>query len=373
MARLTAEQPASTRNIVTDFLMLLELKSDPTADKRPVSTLTFDWIYTLFALLLTLGLWLDIWSHSVYGPDQGVFNEFHMLFYGSMVTMAGLLLFMHFKSLKQGIAWRHSLPKGYGMAAFGVMIFGGSGAFDLVGHAMFGFETGMEALFSPSHIGLFMGWFIIGSGAFNAAMARRNDETLSLIQILPMMIGAASMLSCLTTVILHFGVLGDDHYATQLFREGRELMGHLLVVPGLYVQTALISTMILWLAGKFRLPFGAFTLLYFLYMGFMFIFSRDTYSIVIMLIAGLLTDILFRLLRPNIENKVTFRVFGFVAPFIMWTVYYSFFIITGINGGVWFTPYVWMGTIFHAGVIGFFAALLMTTERSASTIKGKNS
>jgi hypothetical protein len=44
----------------------------------------------------------------------------------------------------------------------------------------------------------------------------------------------------------------------------------------------------------------------------------------------------------------------------MWTVYYVFFIVTGIGGGIWFTGYIWAGSIVEAGIVGYALAFLMT-------------
>jgi hypothetical protein len=56
---------------------------------RPVSTLAFDWLYSVLVLLMSAGVYMDGWSHIEYGPDQSVFSEYHLLFYSSL-TMIGL-------------------------------------------------------------------------------------------------------------------------------------------------------------------------------------------------------------------------------------------------------------------------------------------
>jgi hypothetical protein len=45
----------------------------------------------------------------------------------------------------------------------------------------------------------------------------------------------------------------------------------------------------------------------------------------------------------------------------MWSVYYLFFMITGIGGGIWFTGYIWTGSIVEAAITGFLLAFLMTS------------
>ena len=38
----------------------------------PTSTLAFDWVYTALVFLVTIGIYMDGWSHSSFGPDQSV-------------------------------------------------------------------------------------------------------------------------------------------------------------------------------------------------------------------------------------------------------------------------------------------------------------
>jgi hypothetical protein len=369
MSQVAIKQPsrASLGQLVSDSLMLLELKHDPTYANRPLSSLAFDWSYTLFSIMLTLGLWLDIWSHNAFGPDQSVFNEFHMLFYGALISMTGFLAYTHFTSLKKGVAWRHSLPKGYGLATLGVIIFGGSGFFDLIGHALFGFETGMEAIFSPSHIGLFIGWFIISFAAINAAFARRHVQKLTLVQSLPMLIGGASALSSLTTIILYAAVLGNLPAATQTFRTPDEYTGLMSVIPGQYMQTAAIAALGLWLVTRFKLPFGTFASLYTIFGLFLFVYNQGVFAVIILFLSGLLTDLAYSVLRPSLSERWKLLTFAYLLPVILWGVYYNFFVITNVFGGIWFTNYIWVGTIFQSGFIGFFIAFFLSAKRDMTT------
>jgi hypothetical protein len=363
----TTSAPAisAPRKLIRDLLMLLEIQRDPAYARRPVSTLALDWMYTILSLLMTVGLWMDIWSHNEFGPDQSVLNEYHMLFYGAGAAMGGLLAFVHFKSLGARLPWVHSLPRGYGYVAMGLLIFGVAGVFDLIGHALFGFETSTEALLSPSHIGLFIGWFIISTGAVRAALNRQGQEKLNLVNSLPILIGIAGAMSALTTIILYGAIIGNAAHAVQEMRPTREWIGHTLGLMGQFVQTGIFAGLVIWLVAHFRLPAGAITILYLLYSGLMFIFSQMIGTVGILLIAGVLTDALYTLLHPSQGERLRLRVFGYLLPVILWGTYYLFYIITGLGGGVWFTPYIWIGSVVQSGFIGFFIAYWMTADRPA--------
>jgi hypothetical protein len=80
----------------------------------------------------------------------------------------------------------------------------------------------------------------------------------------------------------------------------------------------------------------------------------------IWLIVGILGDLAMVVLKPSSGEVWRFRLFGAVVPVLMWSVYYAFFILTGIGGGIWFTGYVWTGSIVEAAMVGYILAFLMS-------------
>src|SRR6266446_8035273 len=124
------------------------------------STPAFDITFALVTLLAIVGLWLDVWSHVTYGADQSIFSEYHLLFYSATV-MAGLLLaYTGVTNLVAGYRWSDALPVGYSLSLAGIIFFGIDGVIDLTTHAIWGFEVGLEALNSSTHILLFLGIFV---------------------------------------------------------------------------------------------------------------------------------------------------------------------------------------------------------------------
>ena len=139
----------------------------------PLSTLAFDWVYIALVFLVTVGIYMDGWSHASFGPDQSVFSEYHLLFYGSLMAL-GLWLFGNaFLNRRDGFNGLNALPTGYKASALGLLLFGVTGVFDLGGHALFGFEVDNEALYSPTHLGLFLGWAMLSVGPTRAALKRQ--------------------------------------------------------------------------------------------------------------------------------------------------------------------------------------------------------
>jgi hypothetical protein len=354
-----------SRDFIRDSLTLLELRGDPRALERPISTPALDWAFVIVAMLMSFGLWLDIWSHATFGPDQSVLNPFHMLFYASGAALGLLMLFIQGTALSARTPWVHSFPRGYGLGAFGLLIFGASGVIDLITHALFGFETGFEATLSPSHVGLFIGWFIITTTPVRALLARRPSRS-TLKAFLPALIGTALALSAITTIVIFAIVIGSQPFAMQAFRDpAQDEVTYLLGIMAQFIQTGVMAAFAVWLAAHFRLPFGAFTLLYGLYMLFLLLISQDVTIIPILLIAGLATDGLCAAIRPQPGQRRALRLFGLLMPMVLWGTYYLFYIVTNTFGGVWFTPYVWIGSVVQSGFIGAFFAYFMTLTPAA--------
>jgi len=133
-----------------------DVREAPLTQRRKAnSTTAFDFTFAVVTLLAIIGIWLDVWSHLTYGADQSIFGQYHLLFYTATVMAGWLLAYVGITNLRAVYRWTDCLPVGYGLSLAGVVFFGVIGCIDLTSHAIWGFETGLEALNSPSHIGLF--------------------------------------------------------------------------------------------------------------------------------------------------------------------------------------------------------------------------
>lgn len=351
-----------------DITHLLELRRVPErTDRRPVSTLAFDWLYVALMLLFNLGLSLDIWSHGQFGPDQSVFSEYHMLFYAAIATMGLLLFGTHQMNLRAGYRWANALPVGYGITLLGVLLFGFAGVFDLIGHALFGFEVGIEALYSPSHFTLLLSGMLIRVGPIIAVMTRsKQAEIRNLWGWLPGLIAFASFIATVSVFALTYAPLGGRPFAMEAFRPIEENLGYMLGIAGTFVQTAVVFGLLMWLMRESRLPFGAITLIFSM-MVVLTVFRAGAFSIPVLLIAGLLIDVLYQAIKPNALSRFRMMAFGFIAPLILWYTYYGLIILTDAGGGTYFTPYLWVGSTLQTGIVGMALGYLMTLHAPMAT------
>src|SRR5207247_1607357 len=69
-----------------------------------------------------------------------------------------------------------AMPRGYGLGLVGVGCWFVGGPFDTVWHSVFGFEASVEALMSPAHAILALGFGLMASGPLRAGLQRPSDR-----------------------------------------------------------------------------------------------------------------------------------------------------------------------------------------------------
>jgi len=325
----------------------------------PISTLAFDWIYTSLILLLSAGIYMDGWSHIEYGPDQSIFSEYHLLFYTSLTVIGLWLVGNAVRYLRQGYEGLNAIPAGYVVSFLGVMIFGVGGVLDLTGHALFGFEADMETLLSPTHMLLFIGWGMIVVGPARAAVKRRISNTkLSFRQFLPALISWTLFTNVLAFAGMAYFPTVNNAYMLSELRTTVEWYGHTMGVMGIMAQSTLLVGTALWLIHSFKLPVGTFTFFMSLFALLTTITSFIPAFIPTFIITGIVMDILYAILQPSSKRATQLYIFGFVTPFVFWLAFFTIAFQFSVKGGVWYTDYIWMGSVFEAGIVGLLIAFM---------------
>src|SRR3984893_14109907 len=240
---------------VGDIRQFFDLREATQLDRTKArSTPAFDLTFALVTLLAVVGLWLDVWSHVTYGADQSIFSQYHLLFYTATV-MAGLFLaYTGITNLLAGYRWSDALPVGYSLSLAGIIFFGIDGVIELTSHAIWGVETGLEALNSPTHIGLFAGIFVFASGPIRAEVARqRRGEPLTLGRLVPFVLSVVASLSAMTfPTFLYLPLIGRP-WALQIQRLDQ---GAIIGVLGVFLETGIMMGMLLWIVRNVSLPQG---------------------------------------------------------------------------------------------------------------------
>lgn len=210
--------------------------------------------------------------------------------------------------------WRpDAVPAGYSLSLLGMVVFGLGGAIDLTGHALFGFEADMEALLSPSHIALFVGWALIALGPTRSALlrgARGGGERPTLTGMMPALIGWTLFTDVIAFAAMAYLPTVQNPWMLADIRTDIEFFGTALGVMGVLLETALLIGASLWLIRNFRLPFGSFTLFFSLFALLGAVIDPTVVFVPVFIATGLAADALYRALRPSAARPGRSQLFA---------------------------------------------------------------
>ena len=158
--------------------MSASLSDTPTRTGRPteVATPREDLVTVLAGACLVGGAMSDAWAHTNLEMTESFFTPWHaLLYFGFAATAAWTFFLAYRRRARHPYWWRHAWPSGYRLGAAGVLLFLFAGLGDMVWHETIGFEVGLNAAFSPSHMVLVIGamlmltspmrsWWAAGAG-----------------------------------------------------------------------------------------------------------------------------------------------------------------------------------------------------------------
>ncbi len=320
--------------------------------KYPKTSKGFDLLFVLFAFWLTLGGFVDGWAHNHLASLETFFTPWHAIFYSGFTALAVLLIYQAIENYEAGFRWPRLLPREYHLSLIGVFIFFFAGIGDMLWHIFFGIEVSVDALLSPTHLLLALGVVIMVSAPMHALWHRNSDEKPPTLAILFSTVFFLSMITFMTQFVhpLHHPWM-DKNLITN---PGN--LGQALGVASVIVQTGIFMGLALTIIKKWRPPMGSFMFILGLNAVFMSILKDQYRFIPAFLIAGLIVDMLYRLLQPRASTPRAFRIFATLTPII---IYSAYTITIFLTSGTWWSIHLWAGTIAMAGIIGFLLSYLV--------------
>jgi hypothetical protein len=337
--------------------------------------LRFDYAFAALCGVFLVGLYLDGWAHNHIDGIETFYTPWHAVMYAGFLAVLSLTAIEFGRGRAQGRSVREALPTGYGISMIGLIAYGIAGMGDFIWHTLFGVESTVEALFSPTHIGLLVGATLIRTGPLRAAWQRGPTASGGWRTHLPMVLSGAYLLSSLTFFTQYLAPLGltpaaSDYAPTVASLAGsRSGIGSVeyvvtVGVASVFLQTALLMGLLLLLVRRWgtELPFGTVTVI----VGvntLLMVLMRDRYLstgagplLVAGIAAGVTGDLLLRALRPASDRIIGFRTFAFALPVAQYTLYFAALFFAS---GVWWTLPVWSGVIVLAGAVGWLVSFLI--------------
>jgi hypothetical protein len=320
----------------------------------------FDWMVAALSTTFVGGLFLDGWAHTHGRVDQSFFTPWHAVFYASYAVIASALVGALFGHRARGHPWWRAFPAGYGLSLLGALVFAAAGAGDLLWHLLFGIEAGVQAILSPTHLGLALGMGLMVSGPVRATWRRVGPASGWLAQA-PTIVALTSMLSVLTFFTMYAHPIVQPAAGAGHPYAGSEGLG----IASIVLQTGLLMGTILSVLRFGRLPAGALGVLIALNAAAMgFLNFHGSYPLALVVAAGaagFLADCWQALLRPAASRPTAWRLFAFVVPA---TFYLGYFLALMLTEGLAWSIHLWTGSIVYAGIAGWLLSYLAVPPRS---------
>ena len=332
----------------------------------PELTPAFTWTALILALWAFFGSVVDINAHNHDFVDDTFFTPWHMLLYSGVAANGLFYVIAQFRNVGRGHSLLRALPQEYLLSFAGVLLFGLGGVFDLLWHEVFGFEAGVDALVSPSHLLLVVSGMMFISGPLRSFISRGRSSG-SWSELLPPIASATAIVTIGTLFTLYTNVWTQlDRYVTPELAIDVDTVRplHAYTVAGVLIPAAMLVGALIFLRQRIRLPFGAVTLILFAN-ALIMLYIRWEWNQVLApvllapVLAGLLGDWL--LARPQGGSQViALRQFAFVVPTVYMLALFILLQLTG--GGIWWTEHMWLGVSLMAGASGLGVAALLTTQ-----------
>jgi hypothetical protein len=179
-----------------------------------------------------------------------------------------------------------------------------------------------------------------------------------------MLLSLAFMLA-ICTFFTQFANPIANSYADQHTIEPLEDLG----IASILLQTALFVGGVLFALRHWRLPLGAFTLIYVINSTVSSLMAKSSLVVAVAILAtltGFLLDLLYKGLKPGAEGKAALRLFAFAVPVVTNSVYFlGLFAIKGIAWSV----HLWVGSIVMAGIVGLLLSYALVPPQEPTEQK----
>ena len=308
------------------------------------------------ATWLMVGLFVDGWAHNNLLELESFWTPWHGLFYSGFVATAGWLTWNVAMLRSHG----RPIPDGYGLGMVGLGVFAVGGVGDAVWHTLLGIETAIDALFSPTHLLLFVGLILILTTplrGFPTDVAAPNFGRFA-----PVVISLALTAALLQFIFMYASGL---NHGTMAYRwSPGEPDGPIVIgVLSMLLTTAVVFGPTLWAATRWRLPFGTYTAV----LGAVGVLMQgieefsQVHEIGVPLVAGLLIDVVAGRIHPSSDRR-RFAIFAFTGPVILWSIH---MLVFDLVRGVGWPVEIWSGAILWTGFAGWGLSILLPAPTPA--------
>lgn len=309
---------------------------------------------------LVVGLFVDGYAHSeiIDTETEDFITPWHALFYSGFLFTTMQMAIMANRRADSARPWKW-MPAGYGLAVLGLVVFSLGGIGDAIWHTIFGIETGLDALLSPTHLLLFAGLLLILTAPLRAVSAKHSPATGW--RELGVPIASATLATSLLAFIFTFswGLSESWNLETPFdpITTAGEIEAELALATG-FVTTALLLLPALTLLRRWYLPFGAVTLLWTIPSTLEWLaFGNDGVATPAALFGGVAFEATLRCTSRLLDRRHSIVAAAVAGGTVLWSARALFLALTSDVGIQW-PPELWSGQIAFGAFIAFALANL---------------
>lgn len=339
---------------------------------RPRFSRRGELVLVVFGAWMVLGLFLDGWAHNERRPDT-FFTPWHAVLYSGFLGAVGSVVWQVADQRPPGTPWRLAVPRGYGVALAGLVLFALAAVGDLLWHQTLGIEVNVAALLSPTHLVLMTGGLLAVTGPFRTAW-RASTGTPSLRSFLPALgsvVLATGLALFFTLYVSPFGrtvvarfdpSTTDIHDLSVLSNAAFVQVRESWAIAGILFTTVVVLLPVLLLLRRWTLPFGALAI----YFGAVAVFEgaaseyRRWPLALAMLVAGVVAELSAR--RASVPVVAT------AIPVALWLSYFG---IVAVVYGMGWSAELWTGSILLAALIGLALGVLVALPVPSRPIRAE--
>lgn len=342
----------------------------PVSIHRPTTALE-DTITLGAGVWLLTGTYIDGWAHNNLHDLETFFTPWHAVLYSGFAACAVWIGALIWRRRRPGARWAETVPAGYGAAVLGVALFLASGAGDFAWHSVFGIEQNISALFSPSHLGLATGGFLILGAPFSAAWQAPARPWRQLVPAF----GSALLAGMVAAFILQEFAVFARHGLVQAYSgtagsqpavTAATSQGIMVALATFFVSTFALFIPVLLSALRWRLhpavP-AAMVLVPSVALQVM-VALRDAWLVPVALAGSVLVGVVWAALRPAPDRPARLLAAAGISPVVFWAPYFAG--VSLRDGALSFPPEVWSGTLVWTGLAMLGLAALTLKVRGGA-------
>ncbi|MFI5776270.1 hypothetical protein [Nocardia sp. NPDC051570] len=342
---------------------VLAVLGDPRRGGLPATALD-DAVTALAALWLVSGLVLEAWAHGATPEPGSFFAAWHLVFDTGFVAMAGWTLALVWRRTRGGLRGFAAVPLGYRSTVVAVAGFAVSGVIDLIWHAYFGAQTGIGMLFAPGHLGLAVSMLVLVTSPVRSAMGRADVGEAPPLRLLWPALLTTGLAAALVMVFVGYGnaITYSAARIVEVLSQTddspvRELAASVVI------SAAVLLVPLLFLARRWRLPFGAgmLTMLPVIVVSGAETGGNNVSVLLAFVIAAVGVDLLILCLDPCAARPGIYWGFSCAAAFFTWSLYIG--IAAAAAGQAPSVVELWTGIPIMAGLLGWLLGVLMLPSR----------